>query len=223
MIDWDGGGRDGLAMLDLLHLYVSSIRERTALPFGVAVAKHLLAVERPTDIGLVQAYCKRLGLRVSERRFRALTFAYWFFTLGRELRHPDGSEKADQRWDEENILPGGDGAKQRPWTAVWPCGCHPYRGPMTVGTRPQLWSGRRRSSQERLASSAATSSSALVEQAQAFARSFATTHGTTTAGSRRSIRRLLDRVEVFRGDLANPEAVAGARSSGCEVVFHLGA
>jgi dTDP-glucose 4,6-dehydratase len=33
---------------------------------------------------------------------------------------------------------------------------------------------------------------------------------------------LLDHVEVFRGDLANPEAVARAMS-GCEVVFHLGA
>jgi NAD dependent epimerase/dehydratase len=33
---------------------------------------------------------------------------------------------------------------------------------------------------------------------------------------------VLDQVEVFRGDLANPEAVARAMS-GCEVVFHLGA
>jgi dTDP-glucose 4,6-dehydratase len=33
---------------------------------------------------------------------------------------------------------------------------------------------------------------------------------------------VLDQVEVFRGDLANPEAVTRAMS-GCEVVFHLGA
>jgi NAD dependent epimerase/dehydratase len=33
---------------------------------------------------------------------------------------------------------------------------------------------------------------------------------------------VLDHVEVFRGDLVNPEAVARAMS-GCEVVFHLGA
>jgi NAD dependent epimerase/dehydratase len=33
---------------------------------------------------------------------------------------------------------------------------------------------------------------------------------------------LADAIEVFRGDLANPEAVAGALE-GCEVVFHLGA
>src|SRR5262245_45920116 len=33
---------------------------------------------------------------------------------------------------------------------------------------------------------------------------------------------LADAIEVFRGDLANPEAVAGA-TDGCEVVFHLGA
>src|SRR2546430_4506369 len=34
--------------------------------------------------------------------------------------------------------------------------------------------------------------------------------------------RLAGAIEVFRGDLANPEAVAGALD-GCEVVFHLGA
>src|SRR3954451_1418434 len=33
---------------------------------------------------------------------------------------------------------------------------------------------------------------------------------------------LAEAIEVFRGDLANPEAVAGALD-GCEVVFHLGA
>jgi len=33
---------------------------------------------------------------------------------------------------------------------------------------------------------------------------------------------IADAIEVFRGDLANPEAVAGA-AAGCEVVFHLGA
>ena len=77
-------------------------------------------------------------------------------------------------------------------------------------------------SRARADSSAATSRSSSRAKAQRCARSSATPRAATTAGSSTPRPTRREAIEVFRGDLANPEAVRSALR-GCEVVFHLGA
>jgi hypothetical protein len=106
VIDWSAGGPDGMPLLDVLHLRLSSIRERTREPLGHAVAKHLLSGETAGDDDVLRAYSTRLGLRFSPAEQRALATAYWLDALARELRDPDsllGPEAIG--WRNDNVRP----------------------------------------------------------------------------------------------------------------------
>lgn len=106
VIDWSGGGPNGMPLLDLLHLRLSSIRERTREPLGHAVANHLLSGELAGDDDVLRAYSARLGLRFSPAEQRALATAYWLDALARELRDPDSPHGPDEiGWESENVRP----------------------------------------------------------------------------------------------------------------------
>lgn len=114
VIDWSAGGPDGTPLLDLLHLRLSSIRERTGEPLGLAVANHLLSGEPAESDALVHAYCARLGVGLSRAQQKAFATAYWLDALARELRDPDSPQDPREiRWESENVRSVLDTLKDR--------------------------------------------------------------------------------------------------------------
>jgi aminoglycoside phosphotransferase len=106
VIDWSAGGPDGLPTIDALHLGLSSIREKTSEPLGLAVAAHLLSGDELVASKLVQAYVGRLELELSAGERRALVVAYWLDALSRDLQDPDSVHDGEQaRWQRENVAP----------------------------------------------------------------------------------------------------------------------
>jgi Phosphotransferase enzyme family len=104
VIDWSAGGPDGLPMLDALHLQLSSLREETSEPFGVAVTRRLLAIELD-EYALLRAYKEHLGLVLEADEERALVAAYWLDALARDLRDPDAPRHDPAAWQDDNVLP----------------------------------------------------------------------------------------------------------------------
>jgi hypothetical protein len=104
VIDWSGGGPDGLPLIDALHLGVSSIRERTGEPLGVAVAVHLLSGNESAASEVLGPSLDRLGMKLSADELRALVVAYWFDALARDLRDPD-SVLDRAHWEDDNVAP----------------------------------------------------------------------------------------------------------------------
>jgi hypothetical protein len=103
VIDWSAGGPDGLPLMDTLHFRVSSIRERTGEPLGVAVAGHPLSDESVAGEVLGPSL-ERAELTLSAEEQRALVVAYWLEALARDLRDPDSVlERAF--WERLNVAP----------------------------------------------------------------------------------------------------------------------
>jgi hypothetical protein len=104
VIDWSAGGPDGLPMLDALHLQLSSTREESSEPFGVAVARRFLAAELD-EYALLRTYKEELGLDLEAAEERALVAAYWLDALARDLRDPDAPYDNRASWQADNVLP----------------------------------------------------------------------------------------------------------------------
>jgi aminoglycoside phosphotransferase (APT) family kinase protein len=86
VVDWDAARSGQLPLLDLLHLRLSSIRERRRQHLGPVLLAHLFQPGglRPDDV--TRAYCDRIGIEVTPKRFEALLVAYWLSRAAHELR-----------------------------------------------------------------------------------------------------------------------------------------
>jgi len=105
VIDWSAGGPDGFPMLDVLHLHLSSIRQETGQPLGLAVAEHLLS-ESLADSTLLRAYSRLRGLKLTDAEQSAVIVGYWLDALARDLRDPDAPRDGGQgSWERQNVVP----------------------------------------------------------------------------------------------------------------------
>jgi aminoglycoside phosphotransferase (APT) family kinase protein len=103
VVDWSAAGPGRLPLLDLLHLQISAVRERSGLRLGPALLRYA-ADQLPGD-DVISAYCERLGLTLAGRELRGLLAAYWLEALARELldngRGPQ--QLVDATWLDENV------------------------------------------------------------------------------------------------------------------------
>jgi hypothetical protein len=105
VVDWPAAASGGLPVLDLLHLEVSSIRERTGQQLGPVLRQHALPGLRAGGSEIFRTYCRRLGLEYDRDQRKALAAAYWLQAITHELFDPDRDpdQAADPEWRRENI------------------------------------------------------------------------------------------------------------------------
>jgi hypothetical protein len=89
VVDWPAAGAGRLPLLDVFHLQLSSIRERTRAYRGTIVVGELLPDVRAGGGDTVHEYCRRLGLELSPAELEALLGIYWLETLVNDLIGPD--------------------------------------------------------------------------------------------------------------------------------------
>lgn len=103
VIDWDSATPARLPLLDLLHLRLSAQRERTREYLGAALVRHQLPWAEAGGDGVVDSYCRRLGLKVDGELLRWIVLAYWLDRVAFELRlFPDRAERPV--WMHNNVL-----------------------------------------------------------------------------------------------------------------------
>jgi CelD/BcsL family acetyltransferase involved in cellulose biosynthesis/aminoglycoside phosphotransferase (APT) family kinase protein len=104
VVDWPAATADGLPVLDLLHLEVSAIRERTGLQLG-GVLMEMILPRSPAVSELYRLYCRRIGLELTPAQWTALVTTYWLHAAGHELLDPDRDPKHahDPAWISANV------------------------------------------------------------------------------------------------------------------------
>jgi aminoglycoside phosphotransferase (APT) family kinase protein len=85
VIDWDAATPDRLPLIDLLHLQLSSRRERTREYLGAALVRHQLPWARAGGDDVVASYCRRREIDLDAELLRALVLAYWLSRVAFEL------------------------------------------------------------------------------------------------------------------------------------------
>jgi hypothetical protein len=112
VVDWDAAGPGRLALLDLLHLVLTS-RETSDLGWGPAIVSELLPWARRGGDALVRDYCRRVGMAPDPALLEQLVVAYWLDRAASQLgTHAEHWE--DRDWIRANVegvaraLGGGD-------------------------------------------------------------------------------------------------------------------
>jgi hypothetical protein len=105
VIDWSSARAGSLPLLDLLHLRLSLICERTGDALGAAVAAHLLPADRLRGDELLVQYCERMSFDVARLDLEALVLAYWLEALGRSIIDPtwNGVAIGSPMWIRQNV------------------------------------------------------------------------------------------------------------------------
>jgi aminoglycoside phosphotransferase (APT) family kinase protein len=85
VIDWDSAAPGSLPLLDLLHLTLSALREKTREYLGEALVRYQLPWAAAGGDEIVDSYCRRLGIDVDARLLKWLVFAYWLEHVAYEL------------------------------------------------------------------------------------------------------------------------------------------
>ena len=86
VIDWDAALRDGLPMLDLLHLTALGGNEVRRLPHGARCTRVLWPLARSGGDQRMRAYCEATATPATPAVLEALAQAYWLSRVGRDLR-----------------------------------------------------------------------------------------------------------------------------------------
>jgi aminoglycoside phosphotransferase (APT) family kinase protein len=85
VVDWHGAGPGRLPLLDLLHLRLSEIFQRTRRYLGTTLVEHLLPWARSGGDDVARSYCQRIGIEPSSDLLESLVIAYWLTRTAREL------------------------------------------------------------------------------------------------------------------------------------------
>jgi hypothetical protein len=85
VVDWHGAGPGRLPLLDLLHLRLSEIFQRTHRYLGTTLVEHLLPWARSGGDDVARTYCRRIGIEPSSELLESLVVAYWLTRTAREL------------------------------------------------------------------------------------------------------------------------------------------
>lgn len=102
VLDWDAGGPGCPALLDLLHLHLTSVPYGLDHDWGPAVVERLLPFARRGGDESVARYCAAVGLEPDPDLLRSLVLAYWLRYVAYQLRtHP--SRQHEELWIEHNV------------------------------------------------------------------------------------------------------------------------
>ena len=85
VVDWHGAAPGGLPLLDLFHLRLSSVFERTRQYLGTALVEHLVPWARAGGDEVARSYCAQIGLDPTAELLESLVVGYWLTRTAREL------------------------------------------------------------------------------------------------------------------------------------------
>ena len=102
VVDWDGAGPGRLALLDLLHLILTSRGRPLDLEWGPTLVRELVPWARRGGDALAREYCARVGMDADPRMLELLVVAYWLDRAAGQLgSHAEHWE--DRDWIGSNI------------------------------------------------------------------------------------------------------------------------
>jgi aminoglycoside phosphotransferase (APT) family kinase protein len=85
VVDWHGAEAAGLPLIDLFHLRLSEVFERTRKYLGTVLVEQLLPWARAGGDDVARTYCRRVGIAPTAGLLEALVVAYWITRTAREL------------------------------------------------------------------------------------------------------------------------------------------
>ena len=102
VVDWDSAGPGRLALLDVLHLTLTSRGHPLDLAWGPTLVSELLPWARRGGDALAREYCARVGMDPEPRLLEMLVVAYWLERAASQLAsHAEHWE--DRDWIDSNI------------------------------------------------------------------------------------------------------------------------
>jgi aminoglycoside phosphotransferase (APT) family kinase protein len=114
VVDWDAGAPGRLPMLDLLHLRLGAIRDRTRRHLGTAFLEHLLPWAQAGGDDLARSYAARIDLDLDRQRLEGLVWAYWLDRVAGELRMCS-DKHLSTLWTRHNIQPVVQALRAESW------------------------------------------------------------------------------------------------------------
>ena len=102
VVDWDTAGPGRLALLDVLHLILTSRGQPLDLAWGPTLVRELMPWARQGGDALARDYCARVGMDPEPRLLEMLVVAYWLDRAAGQLgSHAEHWE--DRDWIDSNV------------------------------------------------------------------------------------------------------------------------